>query len=184
MAKVVLKNVRLSFADIFVPKAFQPGDEPRFSGTSLIPKDDKKQMAAVEAAIQEAAEQKWGKKGASIVNGIRGNSNKFCFQDGDNKDYDGYQGMMALSAHNKARPLVIDRDKTPLTAADGKPYSGCYVNVTLEIFAYTNTGNGIAASLKGIQFVKDGDSFGGGTPASPDDFDDLGVDEDEEDDLS
>lgn len=180
--KVTLKNVRLSFPDLFEPRAFKAGDEPKYKATLLIAKDDP-QVEIVEKAILATATEKWGAKAASIIKGIRHNPNKFNFQDGDTKEYDGYAGHMALSGSSKSRPLVIDRDKTPLGAADGRPYAGCYVNASLEIFGYENSGNGISASLKGVQFVKDGDAFGGGAPASPDEFDDLGVEE-EADDLA
>ena len=184
MAKLQLKNVRLSFPDLFTARPFKPGDEPKFKGTFLIEKDSP-QIKMVEAAIKQAGLDKgWGAKTEAIIKSIRGNPNKFCFQDGDTKDYDGYEGMMALSASSKSRPLLLDRDKNQLVEADGRPYAGCYVNASLEVFGYNNSGNGIAASLKGVQFVKNGDAFGGGAPASPDDFDDLGVDEEETDDLA
>jgi hypothetical protein len=171
-----LTNVRLSFPDLFTAKSFQEGGEPKYRASFLIPKDDP-QIALIEADIKKVAEAKWGKKADSILKSIRGNANKFCFQDGDTKDYDGYEGNMSVSANNKARPLVIDGQKNPLTAADGKPYAGCYVNCSIEFFAYDKPANGISAGLKGVQFVKDGDAFGGGAPASPDEFDDLGVEE-------
>lgn len=174
--KVTLKNVRLSFPGLFEATAFKPGDEPKYKATFLVPKGSATEKA-VEAAILSLATEEWKGKGASIVNSIRGNPNKFCFQDGDSKEYDGYAGMMALTAKSSARPLILDRDKSILSAADGRPYAGCYVNASIELFTYNNSGNGISASLKGVQFVKDGDAFGGGAPASPDDFDDLGVDE-------
>jgi hypothetical protein len=177
--KLALKNVRLSFPDLFEPRAFKAGDEPKYKATFLLPKDSP-QIKQVEAAILAAATEKWGAKAAGIIKGIRNNPNKFNFQDGDNKEYDGYAGMMAFSASSKSRPLVIDRDKTILGMADGRPYAGCYVNASVDVFGYDNSGNGISATLKGVQFVKDGDAFGGGAPASPDDFDDLGVDEEEE----
>jgi hypothetical protein len=127
----------------------------------------------IDKEISRIAAEKWGVKSEAILKTIRTNPNKFCFQDGDNKPYDGYQGMMALTASNAKRPLIIDRDKSPLTEADGKPYSGCYVDATLEIFTYNNSGNGISASLAGVQFRRDGDAFGGGKPADVEDFDDL-----------
>lgn len=170
-----LTNVRLSFAHLFEPTAFNPTngpvkpDELKFKATFLIPKNDA-QIAMIEAAIKSIAIAKWGAKAEGIINSIRGNPNKFCFQDGDTKEYDGYQGMMALTANNKARPLIIDENKNPLTQADGKPYSGCYVMASIEIFTYNNSGNGISASLKGVQFSKHGDAFSGGVPASLDDF--------------
>jgi hypothetical protein len=92
--------------------------------------------------------------------------------------------MHAVNAgqgESKGRPLVIDRNRDPLTAADGKPYSGCYVNVSIDVWAQDNKyGKRINAQLKGIQFVRDGDAFGGGAPASPDEFEDLGVPEEED----
>lgn len=176
--KVILKNVRLSFPDLFEPKAFQAGDTPKYKASFLIAKDDAAQLKAIEAAIKATATEKWGAKADAVLKGIRGNPNKFCFQDGDTKEYDGYAGHMSVSANSKVRPLVYDRDKTPLVAADGKPYAGCYVNASIEFFAYDTPSNGISASLKGVQFASDGDAFGGGAPASPDEFDDLTVTDD------
>ena len=170
--KITLNEVRLSFPDLFTARPFKPGDKPKFKAAFLIPKDSP-QIKAIEVAILAAARGRWGAKAEAIIKSIRGNPNKFCFQDGDTKEYDGYAGMMALSAGNASRPLVIDGQKNPLTEADGKPYAGCYVNGIVEFFAYDNSGNGISASLKGVQFVRDGDAFGGGAPASVDDFESL-----------
>lgn len=184
--KLILKNVRLSFPDLFEPRAFKAGDEPKYKATFLVPKGDP-QVAEIEAAIKQALVEfpKCGPKRAdAVLNQIRHNPNKFNFQDGDTKEYDGYEGMMAFSAKNAARPLILDRDKTLLSAADGKPYAGCYVTASVEIFAYDSSGIGVSATLKGVQFVRDGDAFGGGTPASPDDFDDLGVENETADDLA
>lgn len=170
--KLKLQNVRLSFPDLFVPRAFKPGDEPKYKATFLIEKGTA-QAKAVEDAIVATAKEKWGAKAESVLKSIRGNPNKFCYQDGNTKDYEGYEGMMAFAASNKARPTVLDRDKTPLTQADGKPYAGCYVNAVLDLFCYDNSGNGISASLGGVQFAGDGDAFSGGRPASADEFDDV-----------
>ena len=177
--EIKLKNVRLSFPDLFVARPFKAGDPPKFKATFLVPKDSPL-VKEIEAAILAVAKEKWPKDHAKVLASVRGNANRFCFQDGDTKTYDGYEGMMAFSAINKARPTVIDRDREPLTEGDGKPYAGCYVNAIVDIFAYDDSGNGISASLGGVQFVKDGEAFAGGRPASADAFDDLGVDEDEE----
>jgi hypothetical protein len=73
---------------------------------------------------------------------------------------------------------VVDRDRTPLTASDGKPYAGCFVNAVVELWAQDNQyGKRINASLGGVQFAADGDAFGGGgVRTEADDFDDLSVD--------
>jgi hypothetical protein len=180
--KIKLQNVRLSFPGLFKAEPFKPGDDPKFKATFLVEKGSP-QAAAVEAAILETAKFKWGAKAEKIINGIRNNPNKFCCQDGDTRSYDGYEGMLAISAKSTIRPLVIDRDRSPLAEEDGKPYAGCYVNASVEFFAYENSGNGISAQLAGVQFVRDGDAFGGGRAADPDEFDDLGEGADTEDEL-
>ena len=95
--------------------------------------------------------------------------------DGDLKEqYEGFPGNFFVTARNKSRPLVIDRDKSPLTEADGRPYSGSYVNVILDVWAQDNSwGKRVNATLKGVQFSKDGEAFSGSAPASIDSFDDV-----------
>ncbi|MBI6549917.1 DUF2815 family protein [Xenorhabdus lircayensis] len=172
--KISLKNVRLAFPDLFEAKDFEGDGNFKFRATFLIPKERKELIAEIEAAILKVATDKWGAKAEGITNSIRGNHMRFNLRDGDEKsDYDGYAGNMFIAASNKARPLVIDRGRSPLTAQDGKPYSGCYVNATISIYAYDNKGKGISASLGGVQFFRDGDAFSGGGVASADEFDDL-----------
>ncbi|NRN27880.1 DUF2815 family protein [Photorhabdus heterorhabditis] len=179
--KVKLTNVRLAFPDLFEATQVNGQGDFKFRATFLIPKANKALIADIEAAIKKVAENKWGAKADTVLKSIRGNSMRFNFRDGDEKsDYDGYEGSMYISANNKARPLVIDRDRTPLTAQDGRPYSGCYVDASIEIFAYDNQGKGISASLSGIQFRQDGDVFAGGGVASVDDFDDISAGADAE----
>ncbi|BBI91479.1 uncharacterized protein SSYIS1_06890 [Serratia symbiotica] len=100
---------------------------------------------------------------------------KVCLHNGDEKaEYAGYPGSMFVSASKKARPLVIDRCRVALTAADGKPYAGCYVNTNIDIWAMDNNfGKRINASLGGVQYYRDGDAFAGGGVAIEDDFYDV-----------
>ncbi|CDG95801.1 putative protein p50 [Xenorhabdus bovienii str. puntauvense] len=172
--KIKLLNVRLAFPDLFEATQVNGQGDYKFRSTFLISKERKDIIEMIENAIKKVATDKWGAKAEGIIKSIRGNNMRFNFRDGDDKsDYDGYAGCMFISASNKARPLVIDRGRSPLTAQDGKPYSGCYVNATINIFAYDNNGKGISASLGGVQFWRDGDAFAGGGVATLDDFDDL-----------
>lgn len=177
--KLSLKNVRLAFPDLFTAKAFEEGQEPKYGATLLIPAAGS-QVKEINAAILSAATEKWGAKAKTTLDSIKNNPNKYCFQNGDLKeDYDGYAGHMSLSAKNAVRPLVLDRDKSPLTQADGRPYAGCYVNASVEIWIQDNKwGKGVRASLRGVQFFKDGDAFSGGAPASEDEFEEHGDDTD------
>jgi hypothetical protein len=175
MPSLFLKNVRLSFPDIFDAVQYQGAGPFRFNASFLIEPGSENDKH-VQAAIQEAAAEKFGKKGPAFVEANKGNSNKFCYVNGNTKEYDGYQGMMCLSAHRKqdaGRPLIIDQLKQPLTAADGKPYAGCYVNASVDIYAQDGTNAGIRCGLKGVQFVKDGDAFSGSAVAKLDDFDTI-----------
>lgn len=194
---IKLKNVRLAFSDLFKPTAFEDGQELKYGATFLIGKKDpqiSKEVllgdgevlkGGIEQAILEVAKAQWKDKGAAVIASIRDNPNKFCFQDGDLKPYDGFQNCMALTSKNKKRPRVVDADRTPLTQEDGKPYPGCYVMGSVEIWAQDNKwGKAIRASLRGVQFYKDGDAFTAGSVASEDEFDDLGDGADFEDDLA
>lgn len=188
MARVQLQEVRLSFPDLFIPTEFEKGDgKARFNAAFLtVPgtENDKRIWAAIQQVAIEAWGQKDPAKGLAKVREYEGNSNKFCYIDGNKKDYDGYKSMFCLSSHRKAadgRPSVLDRNKAPLTLADGKPYAGCYVNALVEIWAQDGTNSGIRCGLLGVQFVKDGDAFSGAGRASAEDFEDLGVPADADD---
>ena len=175
--RIMLFNVRLSFPALFEAEAFKPGDEPKYKATLLVDKKSP-QIAEVNAAILAILREspKVGpKKADAVLKQISGNPNKFCWRDGDSAAYDGYAGMMALSAKSKGgvRPTVLNSDKTPLTARDGKPYAGCYVNASVDIYVYESSGIGITAQLRGVQFVRDGDAFAAGRPADSDEFESV-----------
>jgi hypothetical protein len=171
--KIKLQNVRLSFPHLFEAKAGDDGGEKKFSAGFLIDPSDK-QIKMIEDAMVQVAKDKWGAKWETVYKAMKA-GDKLALHDGDAKaQYAGYEGMMFINANNPARPLILDRDKTPLTAEDGKPYGGCYVNVTLDLWAQDNKfGKRINAGLGGVQFVKDGDRFGGGTQGEESDFDEL-----------
>ena len=175
--KVQIKEVRLSFPQLFEPKTVGGEGEPRFSAAFVIVPGSTNAQA-LDAAIEAAAKEKWKDKAAGILKELR-SKGRVCFQHAplskDGEVYEGFENMYALNATNKVRPLVVDRDKTPLTQADGRPYSGCYVKVNVEVWAMDNQyGKRINATLMGVQFCRDGDAFGGGRTSSVDDFDDLG----------
>ena len=174
---MILTDVRISFPDLFIPKLQgENATVEKFACTFLIPEGGEL-AKKIEAEILKVAEAKWPGKGAQIIKSIAGNNMRYCFRPEGEKDYNGYEGNRFFKASNASRPTVIDRDKTPLVSADGKPYSGCYVNASVDFYAYENNGKGIGASLKGVQFFRDGDAFTGGGVASPDEFENLAVDE-------
>ena len=88
------------------------------------------------------------------------------------------EGSMAIKGGSNRRPTVIDRDKSPLVEDDNKLYAGCYVNCVLELWFQDNSyGKRINCNLLGVQFAKDGESFGAGPVDASDDFADISDDE-------
>lgn len=172
-AKIFLKDVRLTFNDLFEATQYEGKGAFRYNASFLVEpgsENDKK----ILAAISEAAVAEFGKKAAATLASIQGNPNKLCYIAGDRKEYEGYAGMMVLSTHRRltdGKPGVIDQLKNPLTAADGKPYSGCYVNATVSFFGYKQ--GGISAGVQVVQFARDGDAFSGAGKPNFEDFEEL-----------
>jgi len=174
---------RLSFPDLWDPVEFKPGDgRPRWNATILVVPGSASDKA-VNAAIKKAAELEYKDKADANLKNFAGQKNQYCYLSGDTREYEGYAGMMALSAHRNAktkngsaapRPAIIDRDTSPLTADDGKPYAGCYVKAKVSIYCQSGENPGVRASFSVIQFVKDGDAFSGSAP-SVSGFEDLGA---------
>lgn len=173
MAKIKLNNVRLSFPSLF-RKAVFSGEETKFEATFLLNKETQaEKIAEIESAIKNMIKDDL--KGAKLP------ADKLCLRDGDGVDYSGYAGHMSIKGSNNKRPLVLDRDRSPLTEDDNRLYAGCYVNAILELWAQNNQwGKRINANLLGVQFFKDGEPFADGIVASADDFDAFEVEEDED----
>jgi len=172
--KVVIKRARLAFAQIWEPKSFNGSGEPRCSASIIIdPKTQKEEVDKVVAAIQDVASEKWGAKAGDVLKTLKAKGD-ICLHDGATKgEYDGFEGKVYVSAANKARPVVVDRDKSPLTQQDGKPYAGCFCDFSIDIWPQDNQyGKRINAKLLAIRFYEDGPAFSGGTSYSEADFDD------------
>lgn len=171
--KFTMHNVRISFPNIFTAKANEQGKE-QFSAAFLFPTDHP-EIAALDQIIDQVGKAKWGDKWPTVKKELKA-GDRLLTHNGDSKaSLAGYEGNLFLNAYNTVRPTVVDRDRSPLTAQDGKPYSGSYNNVILDVWAQENSyGKRINAQLQGIQFVKDGEAFsGGGTSADASDFEEI-----------
>lgn len=161
-----LNNVRLSYPQLFVAKPPEDGKEPVFSASFLLDKKQHKDLIAQIEKLTERVALDAFKKKVKL--------NRVPLRDGNEKgDKEGYgDEVMFVGARNAKRPVVVDRDLTPLTADDSRPYAGCYVNATVRLFAFDHKvgGKGVSASLRAIQFVKDGESFGAGPVNAEEEF--------------
>lgn len=184
--KLHLQNVRVSFANgLYTASAFEAGQQEKF-GADFILQDDSvvlqvnadgsKTKTTIKAAELAVANEAWKGNGAKMLASLE--PSKKSIRDGDKRTngagdiYEGYEGRTYVTAKTPTRPLLIDQARRPVTEEDGVIYSGCYVNAIIEIYANTVAKTkGVFAGLKGVQFVRDGDSFGGSAPAKADEFD-------------
>ncbi len=186
---ITLKEGRGSFLTLGEPEYFggkktKDTDKKRWSATILLPYKDP-QIAQIDALIKKVAQAKWEKKWESILENILVDP-KACFKiDGKRKDYAGYEGMFAMTAHRneeKGRPLVLDTDKSPIYTPKselyegkaGRLYSGAFINLQIQVWAQDNAnGKAIRAEFLGIQRVRDGDAFSGGAAPDADAFEEI-----------
>lgn len=178
MPRLTLKNVRLAFEAIYVPKSFGDGD-PAYGARLIIPPDHP-QVAEIEKAMLTAATDKWGDKAPNVLKMLV-DDDKVAFHKKEYKNkktgeaYDGFEGMFYIGARNggdnPTKPTAFAADNTPASADSGIIYGGCYVDASLDIYPQDNTfGRRINCSLRGVRFAAPGESFGGGQPASADEF--------------
>lgn len=150
-----LNNARLSFPELFKPvvSKFNPNAEPKYEATFLLQiGNDAEQIDKLRAVVAGLVAKKWP-NGAKNV--------KFCIGRGDDKEYDGYAGTVTVKASSKKRPTVVNRDRSPITEADGIIYAGCYVNAVIDLYAMDDNGiKGVFAWLTAVQFSQDGQAFG------------------------
>jgi hypothetical protein len=170
MSIVKVTDVRLAF-----PNLFEPDSKYERFGASFPIVPNSANAHALAAAIEEVAREKWGAKAPGILAQIKAKGDlgyqEASKRNGEGNVYDGFENCHTLNASTKARPQVIDRDTSPLTAVDGKPYAGCYVDASVEFWAQDNTyGKKINATLRWVQFRRDGAGFAGGAPVSQDEF--------------
>lgn len=167
--KITLKEIRLSFPNIWRPKSVN-NSEPRFSANFLLDKkEDAAQIDALRKAVAAVKAEQW--KGKKVDNV------KFCVHDGKEKsETEGYgEAVVFITTSNKIRPKIVDRDRAELHEEDGKPYAGCRVNAAIRLWAQDNQfGRRINAQLLGIQFVRDDEAFGDKPFNAEEEFPDLG----------
>lgn len=170
-----LANVRLSFPSLFREKKFAATDaKGSYSATFILDKKtNAKEIAEIKRSIDLLVKDTFKGKHPGV--------NRVCLRDGSEKpDTDGYgEGVMFISARTDKRPQVVNRDLTPLTEEDGKPYAGCYVYATIEIWPQNSQqyGKRINAKLRAVQFSKDGAPFGAANIDVNKEFQPLGDDD-------
>jgi hypothetical protein len=180
---IYLSNVRLSFPHIAEPQRTrneQTGAERvSYNGDFVMPPDHPG-FAQFMQRYGQMAMEKWKEHAQAVMNLIQGDRKTRCYGRGEEKvskktfqPYDGYMGMVFISAGRDTPPQIIQGDGTPVDPANTmavqalarKLYGGCRVNVAVKPWLQENKhGRGIRCDLLAIQFAGDDKPFGEAAP--------------------
>jgi hypothetical protein len=154
---VTTGEVRLSFVNLFTPRANQPGQEPKYSVTLLIPKHDvgtvQRMFAANSAAVQQGIAKGYWPQGSQP---------KSVIYDGDGLRPQGEpfgpecKGHWVLRASSKRQPAIVDAGMNPILDQT-QVYSGVYGRVNFELYAFNNQSKGVSAMLGPVQITRPGE---------------------------
>nr|WP_269212720.1 DUF2815 family protein [Schaalia sp. lx-100] len=155
-----MKNVRLSYVNVFEPRQNSDDQKPKYSVSIIIPKTDQATIAQVEKAVKQALEDGKDRKFNGKIPSVK--ALKLPLRDGDEeRDDEAYADSMFLNANSIRKPDLVDGALNPVLDPD-EIYSGIYANVLVSFYAYSVNGNrGVAVGLQAIQKVRDGQALGG-----------------------
>lgn len=173
---LLLKNVILSFSHIFAPHKSSPVAKEKYSASFIVnpnTADGKKAIKMIEDEIKEVEKAVFGRSPVTIADPKRR-----CWMNGDEiinqktgEVVTGYAGMMVLKTSRALKngpPQIVDRNPAVrLVATDNRPLSGDVVNAMVQIYGIPVTdkergGIGLFATVEVVQFVSQGERFGGG----------------------
>lgn len=178
LTRVITGKVRFSYATLFKARSMNPGDEPKYSVSLIIPKSDKKTVDLINKAIDEAI--KVGHEKGTFPKSMTRANLKLPLRDGDaeRSEKPEYKNSWFINANSKQKPQVVDVDRNeiidPLDLV-----SGDYGRVSVNFYPFKNKSVGIAAGLGNVQKLENGEPLGNITSADQD----FGSDFDNEDDI-
>lgn len=147
---ILLENVTLSFANIYVAKGFN-GNAPKFSANFLISKDDVNAINLIKDTTQELLQKEFGANQPKIKD------THLVLKDGDSQTWGGYANNFYVTATNgeKYPPQIVDIFGEDLRSVANAVNSGDKVNAILDIWVQNNQyGKRVNATLKGVQLVQ------------------------------
>ena len=185
-AIILLSNVRLSFPHLIEPQVNinkDTGVKRSVYSADFIMPPDHSGFAQFMTRVGELAVAKWTDHANNVLQMINQTRKQRNYGQGSEKVnqttfkvYDGYEGMIYISANNKVPPQVIQADGKPVDPTNTlayqqltrQMYGGCRVNAAIKPWVQDNKpengGKGIRCELIAIQFAGDDTPFGEGTP--------------------
>lgn len=174
---VLIENARLSYVYVFHPmigRNDQGQETKNYCLHAIIPPSHPA-VERIKEAQRKVAAAKWGENYMQVLNQLA-LQHRVPLHDGALKGGEGYEGNLYVSANSRVKPRVlVTRNGQNVDIGESDPcapYSGCYGNVIVDIWAqqHPKWGRRINAQLTGVQFLRHGDRFGGGRVARVDEF--------------
>jgi len=151
--KVITPKFRVSFPQVFEAKSFQ-NQPPKFSVQMLF--DKKADLSPLKKVVQIAIKEKWGDKAPKGIT--------LPFKDGNDKELDGYEDKIVVSAASKYKPQVVDQKREQIEAQD-EFYAGCFARAAIVAYAWelkegkAVLKRGVSFNLESLQKLSDGEPF-------------------------
>ena len=178
---IFLSNVRLSFPHLAEPQRQineQTGKERISYNCEFIMPQDHAGFQQFMQRYAALAMEKWKEHAQTVMGMIQQDRKTRCFGLGQEKinkktfqPYDGYPGMVFITAGRDTQPQMIQADGAPIDPANlmayqalaRKMYGGCRVNAAVKPWIQDNKhGRGIRCDLIAVQFAADDTPFGEG----------------------
>ena len=178
---IYLSNVRLSFPHLAEPQRQvneKTGKERISYNCEFIMPQDHQGFAQFMQKYAALAMDKWKEHANTVMQMIQQDRKTRCYGRGEEKvnkktfqPYDGYPGMVFITAGRDNPPQMIQADGTPIDPANTmayqqmarKMYGGCRVNAAVKPWLQENQhGRGIRCDLIAVQFAGDDVAFGEG----------------------
>lgn len=153
--QITTPEFRVSFPNVFTPRAAAEGQEPKYSIQMLFPKTT--DIGPLRQAVAAVLVEKFGADKTKWPKNL-----KLPFRDGAEKDYEGYgPGVVFISATSKMKPGLVDQNVQPILDPN-EFYAGCYARATVSAYYYDRAGNkGVSFGLRNIQKLRDGEAIAG-----------------------
>ena len=182
---ISLRNVRLSFPILKEATKFDPENNkeiPKFKASFILDPDTHAgTIKEIKQVTKSLIEEMWGGKPSGM-------KDIDCFGDGNIKKngqgevYAGYKDMFFVSGNNKNRPILLHKNKSQVDKDEIEDIfqPGYRVNGSISLWTQDNKfGKAIRCTVRGIQFVREDETFGASGVNVDEEFEDFNDESDD-----
>ena len=177
-SRITIFGARLAYAQgLNKPSALPPAPgqtpaAPKYNCAALVPDTATDALTVIQAVMKDVVDKEFGSAAPAVWQELAA-SGKLALKNGATKaSQEGFMGtyFMSPNAREDRAPKLYNKflnaegtAPEELKRPQNVLYSGCYVNIQINIWAQNNVhGKRVNCELLAVQFAGDGDSFGGG----------------------